>query len=277
MSIEKMHEVLDQIKKVEEQYIRALKLFSTANIEIPVPQITLPNLDFSPNLALPEIKLPIFEIPDFEFPNIHIPEIDFERIKKNTKDNSKHGWTLTGEIGIGDYLNDDLLGATQKEKDEYFLHYYSTNNWENFNHTKAAILEDIEPKWHDLIQECFECFENDKYKLVIPTLFTIIEGEMSFVFKSHLGSGNLIQMMEKKAKNEESIYEQISLYSIVHSMRNRLFGSLDFAGERNELINRHRTLHGRDDPKHWQKVDALRLFNVISSLQFIKDILTEKE
>ncbi|WP_223639324.1 hypothetical protein [Planococcus sp. 4-30] len=290
MKFEERNEFAKKIAEIDADRKRLIALV-TEPIRVPAPKIeissfNLPSIDFSvfqppiidyPRLAAQLNQITTFKIPDISFPKIEIPEIDYERIEEITNDNSKFGWTLTGEMSLGDYLEDDMIGTSQKEKDDYFYEYYSKNDWKNFGYTKNQIIENIEPRWHDLIQDCFDSFEDDKYKLVIPTLFTIIEGEMSFVFDSPLGSGPIIKMMVTQAENEESKLKQISLYSVVHSMTDGLFGSLSFAKDRNDLVNRHRVLHGRDEPKHWQKVDALRLFNVISSLQFIKDLLNENK
>lgn len=255
--------------------------------KIEIPSYSLAQIAFSvieqstfkaSSLAPYEIDYSIFNVPKLSFPEIEFPEfdIDYERIETITNDNSKYGWTLTGEMSTGDYLEDDLIDVSPKEKDKYFYAYYSKNDWEHFGYMKKEILENIESRWTELIQDCFDSFENDKYKLAIPTLFTIIEGEMSFVFHSHEGSNAIIKLMGTKAENEESKMKQISLYSVVHSMKDQLFGSLSFAEDRNDLINRHRVLHGRDDPSQWQKVDALRLINIISSLQFIKGVLNKE-
>lgn len=39
---------------------------------------------------------------------------------------------------------------------------------------------------------------------------------------------------------------------------------------RESMINRNWILHGRDNPALWKKADALRLLNVLSTIQFIK-------
>lgn len=285
MTPEEREEFFKQAKKMEQEYRSYIDNAMRALPKIEIPKFSLPEIDtsFIPPIKLitPEISAYLnqyadFKMPDISFPKIEVPEIDYERIKKITDDNSKYGWTLTGEMSFGDYLEDGLVDASQKEKDDYFYDYYSTDGWKNFSFTKDAILEDIESRWRDLIQQCFDSFETDNYKLVIPTLFTIIEGEMSYVFDSHQGSRGLIEKMEKRAESEESKLEQIALYSVVHSMDEELFGSHKFNKDRKDLINRHWVLHGRDKPNEWQKVDALRLINVISSLQFIKEILKEE-
>lgn len=282
---EEKEAIFERYREMEAQRREFIQKATNPFPKIEIPRFNLPEIDtsflepiraFHSNLTGFLNQYAEFKIPDISFPKIEFPEIDYDRIKKITDDNSKYGWTLTGEMGMANYLDDDMVGTSQKEKDDYFYEFYSQDDWAYFNHTKESILENIEPRWHDLIEECFHSFEADRYKLVIPTLFTIIEGEMSYVFKSHQGSRGLIEKMEKRAESEESKLKQIALYSVVHSMDEELFGSHKFNKDRKELINRHWILHGRDKPNEWQKVDALRLINVISSLQFIKEILKEE-
>lgn len=275
----KMSEFSNQHKNLIDEFLKSVPKFELPDFTFPLPNIDLPVFPMPkieiPSFIPPNFDFSMFQIPNITFPKFEFPEIDYERLEDITNDNSKYGWTLTGEMSLGDYFEDELISLSHEQKDEYFHTYYSKNDWEHYKNMKGLVIDNIEPRWTELIQDCFDSFENDKFRLVIPTLFTIIEGEMSFAFQSHQGSNDLIQLVDKKAKNEKSKLMQISLYSVVSSMKKQLFLSHKFYDDRNGLINRQWILHGRDDPNHWQKVDALRLFNVLSSLQFIKDNLQE--
>lgn len=209
----------------------------------------------------------------FKLPSNLIPklEVDFKRIEKIINDNSTYGWTLTQEINFKDYLKDNLLNAPQRKKDEYFYDYYSKNDWKNYYITKDTILESINPKWLDLINDCFDSFEQDKYKMIIPVLFSIIEGETAFVYDTKDASTDLFKFIRKKAENEKDELTQMATYSLIRCLHRQLFVYHEFDDYRKELINRNWVLHGRDEPKRWNKVDALRLFNVISTIQLVKN------
>lgn len=257
-----------------EEFIKRLREIK----KIPKFKLSMPKFEVQmPKLEIPKFRLQKFKIPDIRLPKIEFPEIDYEKIEEITNNNSKVGWTLTDEMTLIDYLKKDMIGTTKEEKDQYFSNYYYKNDKEHFERMKNNILKNIESKWIELIDDSFESFENDKYKLVIPVLFTVIEGQMSFLFAPDKKFTKIIEIMETKAKNEEYKSKQISLYSVLNSMKDQLFGHAPFSQERKELINRHWVLHGRDNPNEWEKVDALRLFNVISSLQYIKNILKEEQ
>ncbi len=223
------------------------------------------------NIVPKNVGLSIFDIPNFTLPPIEFPKIDFERIEKITNDNSTLGWTLTREISTFEYLDDDLLDLSLKEKDKYFYHYYSKSDWENYHLMKESLLESVDPKWQDLMVDCFDSFEQGKYKMVIPLLFSIVEGESAKIFGTHKVGGPLVTFMKKQVSSDQDKFTQIAIYSLTRFMKKQLFIYHEFDKYRKPVVNRNWVLHGRDDPKHWKKVDALRLLNVLSTLQLVKE------
>jgi len=232
-----------------------------------------------------KIRLPSLKISDkvnlkINFPKIKIPEeiaqFDINEIQKIVIKNSQNGWTITEEITYIDYFKEELIDSTKKEQDYYFSNYYYKNEKENFERIKIYILENIESKWTELLKDTFDSFDNNKYKIVIPVLFTLIEGQMSSIFGPYKRYAEILKIIQDKLKNEESEFKKIFLYSVEESIKKHLFVTNWFTEERKEIINRHWVLHGRDDPGKWEKVDALRLYNVISSLQYIKKIFAEE-
>lgn len=262
----------------------ATGLFQTQFSKIEIPKLKIPTeiLQASnmmlptielPKLIFPEIDLFHFRLPEFNFPKIEFPklELDFERIEKTIDHNSKYGWTLTREMDFYSYTNEDLLNLTQIQKDKHFYCYYSKDDWKHYHYMKDSLLESIDPKWSELLGDCLECFEQDKYKLIIPTLFSIIEGESALIYKSDEVGSSLIKFMKAEATSERNKLTQIAIYSLTKCMKKQLFLYHQFHQNRGSIINRNWVLHGRDDPRHWEKVDALRLINVLSTLQLVKE------
>ena len=222
-----------------------------------------------------EIFLNRFKIPKISFPKLDFPVINYNKIEKIAYENSKQGWTLTAEIGIGQYLNDELLHMSPKEIDNYFFKYYAKNDWERFKSTKKEILAKVDPRWNEVLLDCFEAFEQGKYRMTIPTLFTIIEGETAAVYKSNEVGTSLARYMYTQVTSDHHKLTKIAIYSLSNFMRKQLFIYHEFTKYRKPIINRNWVLHGRDDPKHWKKVDAVRLFNVLSTIQLVKDYKDE--
>ncbi|ANU09892.1 hypothetical protein BBH88_06060 [Planococcus antarcticus DSM 14505] len=205
-----------------------------------------------------------FEMPKMEFPII---EVDYDRVKKIINKNSKYGWTLTQEIDFSYYFKDELVDSTFNQIDNHFLNFYSDNDWNFYHHTKNLILETINPKWTELLNECFDNFEQDRYKSIIPTLFSIIEGETAFIYQTTEAGKDLFETMKTETRNIEHELTKLTIYSLAEFLRWQLFGYQEFSKSRKSLINRNRVLHGRDDPIYWHKVDALRLINILSTVQ----------
>ena len=210
-------------------------------------------------------------MPKIEFPKITFPEINYEDIRAKVKHNSRYGWTLTGGMGFGDYLDNDLRKMNQVQLDECFFQYYTTNNWSYFNETEKHLLDSVEPQRKDLMKDCLDNFVNEKNRIAIPSLMTLIEGEVTDILETKDYGGKLKDKMKKAAKDEEEQFDQIATFSTYHYLRTELYKQHDFDEERRNMINRHWVLHGRDNPNVWTKYDTLRLINVLSSLQFIKE------
>jgi hypothetical protein len=221
-----------------------------------------------------KIELPIIELPKFDLPEI---EVDYERIRRITESNSKHGWTLTGDMGLGDYLNDELLNTPMSEVDSYFYSYYTFKDEgkgvDIYRNAKASIRETINPKWHVLIDECFRSYDLEMFKIAIPNLMTIIEGEVSEITESDYVGGKLINKFKVNAITEDDRFSTISIYSLYLFLKNHLFKYREFKKERSDIINRNWVLHGRDNPSLWTKIDYFRLLNTLDSIQFTKKIL----
>lgn len=209
-----------------------------------------------------------FEMPVMEFPLI---EVDYDRIEKIINQNSRYGWTLTQEIEFSYYFKDKLLNSSFNQIDTHFYNFYSQNDWAFYQHTKKLILETIDPKWIELLNECFDSFEQDKYKSIIPTLFSIIEGETAFIYGTTDVGKDLFETMKTETRNIEHELTKLTIYSLAEFMRWQLFGYQEFSKSRKSVINRNWVLHGRDDPIYWHKVDALRLINILSTVQLVKE------
>ncbi|EIM07206.1 hypothetical protein A1A1_06982 [Planococcus antarcticus DSM 14505] len=209
-----------------------------------------------------------FKMPETKFTKI---EIDYDRIKKIINQNSRYGWTLTQEIDFSYYFKDELLDSTFNQIDNHFYNFYSQNDWKFYHHTKNLILETIDPKWTELLNECFDSFEQDKYKSIIPTLFSIIEGETAFIYGTTDVGKDLFESMKTETRNIEHEFTKFTIYSLAEFIRWQLFGYQEFSKSRKSVINRNWVLHGRDDPIYWHKVDALRLINILSTVQLVKE------
>lgn len=242
-----------------EQFIKVVKESTKFQPFSKVIDTRKPLIDFS--------KM-IVKLPKFDFPDINLR---YEEIEKLAENNSKFGWTLTGEMDSNFYLDEDLLGKDQEFIDGKFVEYYEKNNQAQFKDTTEEILYYIEDKWTGVLVDCFTLYNSESYRIIIPFLITVIEGELSNILESELFGKRLLKSWEKEILSNDDKFIAIASYSLQKYLYNTTFENHDFNEERRSSLNRNWVLHGRDDPNLWTRTDALKLINIISTLQFIKD------
>ncbi|MBD8015053.1 hypothetical protein [Planococcus wigleyi] len=217
------------------------------------------------------------EAKDFEGVVEELSQNLYENTKEIADHNSKFGWTLAGAMDPFIYIDDQLLGKSKEELDAHFYNYYSEEDWNSYKVLKKDIVGRIDPKWNELIDDCFFLFENDRYKSAIPVLFSVIEGELGTTLDSDEVGTRLVRDMKRAAKGEEARFRKVVLYSIVKCFDKGLFVRNEFKDERKPVINRHWVSHGRDNPNLWEEVDFLRLITVLNSIQFVQEMAEEEK
>lgn len=119
--------------------------------------------------------------------------------------------------------------------------------------------------------------------IVIKQLFRLflqgVEGEIAATLKSNQISDILIQQIGENGYKSSSKIGKILFYSLFKCTWRGIFEAYDFKNKdikRKVFINRNWILHGRDNPSQWREVDALRLFNILNSIQFLQEIIEEE-
>ncbi|PGV79306.1 hypothetical protein [Bacillus cereus] len=223
-------------------------------------------------------------------PVIDIDWEEFERKEKKSAESlGRRGWTLPMNMTPGETIGiSDIEG--QDELDSAFLSFYSKE--EEFQFIKTQILEhELTKEWGVLLTQCFESYENGNYLIVIPNLFIIIENISHILisprYQKYLNPNQkrkppLRDQYKKVKKEVETDRTYIICYISVAEYLNCVFksGNFDKRPARLPIINRDWVLHGRDYPCNWKQVDALRLFNALSTiieLDFLLEDLEKEE
>ncbi|MEW4206365.1 hypothetical protein Q0O28_26410 [Bacillus thuringiensis] len=223
-------------------------------------------------------------------PVIDIDWEEFERKEKKSAESlGRRGWTLPMNMTPGETIGiSDIEG--QDELDSTFLSFYSKE--EEFQFIKTQILEhELTKEWGVLLTQCFESYENGNYLIVIPNLFIIIENISHILisprYQKYLNPNQkrkppLRDQYKKVKKEVETDRTYIICYISVAEYLNCVFksGNFDKRPARLPIINRDWVLHGRDYPCNWKQVDALRLFNALSTiieLDFLLEDLEKEE
>ncbi|QAT65257.1 hypothetical protein [Bacillus glycinifermentans] len=197
--------------------------------------------------------------------------VDYEKIEKVISHNSLNGWTLTGDISAEFYFNEDNLLLSSLDLDALFKSYYENDGYRELENLKKYLLKDEFSKWNHLLTISFDLYHTEKYRISIPALIAIVEGEMSELMNSHKFGKYLFNDFEKQI-DEKDKFLAFASYSMYIFLKDVLFKKHKFEAERKEIINRNWVLHGRDEPKQWTKIDLLRLWNTIASIRFLKEM-----
>ena len=222
-------------------------------------------------------------------PVIDIDWEEFERKEKKSAESlGRRGWTLPMNMTPGETIGISEIEG-QDELDSTFLSFYSKE--EEFQFIKTQILEhELTKEWGVLLTQCFESYENGNYLIVIPNLFIIIENISHILisprYQKYLNPNQkrkpLRDQYKKVKKEVETDRTYIICYISVAEYLNCVFksGNFDKRPARLPIINRDWVLHGRDYPCNWKQVDALRLFNALSTiieLDFLLEDLEKEE
>ncbi|MEW9184364.1 hypothetical protein AB2553_29410 [Bacillus mycoides] len=223
-------------------------------------------------------------------PVIDIDWEEFERKEKKSAESlGRRGWTLPMNMTPGEAIGISEIEG-QDELDSTFLSFYSKE--EEFQFIKTHILEhELTKEWGVLLTQCFESYENGNYLIVIPNLFIIIENISHILisprYQKYLNPNQkrkppLRDQYKKVKKEVETDRTYIICYISVAEYLNCVFksGNFDKRPARLPIINRDWVLHGRDYPCNWKQVDALRLFNALSTiieLDFLLEDLEKEE
>lgn len=153
-----------------------------------------------------------------------------------------------------------------------------------FEELKSNILKNnLTTEWKELLIQCFDSYEKDNYLITIPNLFMIFEGIAHILIVpkyqkviNSTSSGSIRGQYNKVKEEIESDNTYIIYYSSIVEFINTTFryGDFDNRTSRFDIINRNWVLHGRDNTRHWEKIDALRLFialHTIIQLDFLLD------
>lgn len=190
----------------------------------------------------------------------------------------KCGWAIPHHMFIDFAGDEDVLSYTQEELDQTFVSMYLDNDKELYFETKKFILDEISPRFKEIMNTCFNHYEENQISITIPTLLTIIEGEMSQVsgledsWKFTQKVRKAYGYKEKKIEdiNESDEIRDISVYSLVYYLNDVLFKTIDFTNVKPASLNRNKVLHGWDNPEDWNEVDFIRLIHTILTIEMIK-------
>ena len=255
---------------VLEQSVWATLLTATAQIQVPMG-FAIGRLD--PTIFdFPKIEFPRFEFPRIELPTldlqafgIKLPEIDFDHVFRTMEEViqqlAMRCWSLPWHLSIPEMQ--DLVDRNPDEIDAFFEAYFEDGALETL---RKDILGDTKlDRWKVLLDQCFKNYGNGDFHICIPSLITVLEG--SFNYLAFFSEGHRKKFFDDRIEAAAS-FQKLTWISL-RSFCNVVFRPGD-PRKATDYINRHKIMHGLDDPSTWKKIDCLRLFQALDSTRRLK-------
>lgn len=218
-----------------------------------------------------------------------LSEIDWSKVNETwifTAENlGKNGWTIPLQIDLNEMIEiADLKNAT--DMDKAFGRYYTIE--ENYHQMREGLLQnDLLTRWDPLLKQSFENYEKGNFQIAIPSLFFILEGfAHQLIYPSYKASkiandkDGLATKFRKVRADVDMDSIEMAFYASAQFFIKNAFKYANFDdknAQRPLIINRHWTLHGRDDISQWKDIDALRLFNAIHTLSILDFSSSEEQ
>jgi hypothetical protein len=201
-----------------------------------------------------------------ELSKIDWPEVQ-RRMQQSCEKLANLGWSLPMTFVPGEMFELAEHATTDDDVERYMLEYFTFEDGRFFVELRDMILHSENlVGWRPLLEQCFDAYERKHYLILIPTLLAVIEGVVTEC--AGMSKSKRIAPRKFATELEKTARPGTMLYLVWRSTRlalERLFQSSDFAGSHPGELNRHWILHGRDQSQ-WTETDALRLFNLLSTM-----------
>jgi len=177
------------------------------------------------------------------------------------------GWALPMSFTPRELVEIAEKGGANEEIEDYMFEYFTADGGRNFLSLRNNVLrsEDL-VGWHALLEECFDSYDRGHYLVLIPALLSVIEGAVAHnagkFNSSQLKPNKLAADLENDAERDSI---KLLIWRSVRLVLDKLFKHSDFKGPPPGELNRHWILHGRDQSQ-WTQIDAIRLFNLLSTI-----------
>ncbi|MCP3163137.1 hypothetical protein [Myxococcus qinghaiensis] len=188
----------------------------------------------------------------------------------------KAGWTLPMNASFGEYLNLLSECTNPTSADRAFRAYYEANERKNevelFNVLLTSPpLAHFEP----LLEEVRFCLMNDRCRVAVPALFTLLEGALRIAWHDDAwNSAGQNAFIEARLECHEPGDLEHMYWTAMRVFLRRLYAP---AGPtKPPALNRHWIMHGRE-PADADRIDCLRLLQAVDTVLRLAERLAETE
>jgi hypothetical protein len=225
----------------------------TVEIQARAPELGL----HASKVHFPEIVLPSFDR--------KVPKIDFDHFFRTSEEAiqqlATRGWSLPWGLNLPDMQ--ELAEKNPDEIDAFFEEYFQDGA---LGKLQVDILRDRKlERWNLLLTQCFKNYANGDFQICVPSLIIVLEGSFNYL--------SFFKVAHRKKFFDERIEAAVGFQKMTWISLRAFCEVVFMPGDPRRItdyINRHKVMHGLDDPSQWKKIDCLRLFQALDSTRRIK-------
>lgn len=188
----------------------------------------------------------------------------FRALPKQAAELGANGWTLPMWLTPVE-LEEILAAARTRDIDEVFVDYYESDGGGPLAalHSSIRRQRSLEP-WRPLVEECLAAFDDDLYRVIVPSVLTVIEGALIALAKAPRAKDPKQPVKAALHSTRDGSVVRAAWISI-DGFVSGLYKSHPFGRGAPDTLNRHWIMHGRAGSE-WGRVDALRLFQAVDTI-----------
>ncbi|MFJ6411920.1 hypothetical protein ACIQLG_03905 [Terribacillus saccharophilus] len=262
-----MKDPFEEIKKISSEMNRLVRESMSPMVQFDTRINEIRNILSEPTRVFRRLAL---NLPDY----IKDPEKRDSLTKDIINYVSSKGWTFSEIIPFRVLIDPELLKLNADDLDSFFLELYAEGVYEG---VKEHTIDKISIKHKPLLEEVFFNIDHEKYKIAIPSLILIIEGEISEITENNAMGWNLVNdwrlRLEQNDMREVDEFLYAKTLALTNFLSEHLFTSNKFWYERKPFVNRNWVMHGRDDSELWTVTEVYKLINFLETIVEIKQKL----
>jgi hypothetical protein len=189
---------------------------------------------------------------------------DFRGLVSRARMLGEDGWTVPMWAPTS-VIKDVLLQQDRRLVHRELVRYFAAQRGRNAHQLLRQVMASKElALWRPLLRQAAAAFRKRQYLLVVPALFSVLEGRIAQAAGANTRKANVHKDASTRRQTAKSGLALV-VWSSIEGFVGSTFRFHSFATEPPLKLNRNWVLHGRQRPV-WSRVDCLMLWQAIHTI-----------